>query len=50
MTKQCQHINATERYRLQNILRKFKNLSDSTLGTWDINPVDLELKEDARPV
>ena len=50
MDEQFQHLNATERYRLLNILNKSKDLFDSTLGTWNTTMVDLELKDDAKPV
>ena len=29
-TEQCQHINATQRYRLLNLLNKFKDMFDGT--------------------
>ena len=50
MTKQCQHINATELYRLINILKKFENMFDGMLCTWKTTSVDLELKDDEKPV
>ena len=50
MTKQCQHLTATERYRLQHILKKSEYLFGGTLGTCNITPVDLELKDDAKSV
>ena len=50
MTKQCQHINAKERDRLLSLLSKYEDLFDGTLGTWNTTPVDLELRDDAKPV
>ena len=50
MDEQCQHLTSTERYRLLHILRKFKDMFDGTLGTWNTTPVDLGLKDDAKPV
>ena len=44
MAKQFKHINATERYRLLNILNKLEYLFDCTLATWNTTPVDLRLK------
>ena len=32
------------------MLRKFEDLFDGTLGTWNTTPVDLELKDNAKPV
>ena len=50
MAKQCQHINATDRYRLINLKKKIEYLFDGTLGTRDTTPVELELKDDKKPV
>ena len=51
MTKQCQqHLTDTERHRLLQILKKFEDLFDGTLGKWNTTPVYLELKDDAKPV
>ena len=41
MTEKCQHLNATELYRLINISKKFEYLFDGTLGTWKTTPEDL---------
>ena len=50
MTKQFQLLNATEGYRLLNILKKSEDLFDRKLGMWNTTPVDLELEYDAKPV
>ena len=50
MIEQCQHLTTTERHRLLHLLNKFEYLFDGTLGTWKTTPVDLELKDDAKPV
>ena len=50
MTKECQHLTATESYILLHLLKKFKYLFRGTLGTWNTTPVDLELKYDVKPV
>ena len=51
MTKQCQkHLTATERHALLQLLKKPENIFDGTLGMWNTTPVDLELKDDAKPV
>ena len=31
------------------LLRKYNFLFDGTLGTWNTDPVDIELKDDAEP-
>ena len=48
MAEQCQHLNTKERKRFLNLLRKFEDLFDSTLGTWNTTPVDLELMGDTK--
>ena len=51
MTKQFQkHLPATEHHRLLHIMNKFEDLFDGKLGTWNTTLVDLELKDDAKPV
>ena len=50
MTKQFQHITATERHRLLHLLNKFEYLFDGTLGTWNTTRVDLEFKDNAKPL
>ena len=50
-TKKChKHLTAVERHRLFQLLKKFEDLFDGTLGTWNTNPLELELKDDAKPV
>ena len=50
MTEQCQHLKAKEHKRVLILLRKFEDMFDVTLGTWNTTPLDLELKDDAKPV
>ena len=50
MAKKCQHLNAEEYKILMIILRKFEDLLNGTLGTWNTTPVDLELNDYAKPV
>ena len=50
MAKQCQHLNDGEHYRLLNILKKFEDLFDGTLGMWNNTPIYLELTDDVKPV
>ena len=38
-----------EKDKLLQLLHKFDHLFDGTLGNWKTEPVDLELKEDAKP-
>ena len=50
MTKRFQHLNTEERDRLIILFRKYEDLFDGTLGTWNTTPVYLELREDVKPV
>ena len=51
MTKQCQkHPTVPERHRLLQLMNKFEYWFDRTLGTWNTNPVDLKLKDNAKHV
>ena len=50
MTEQFQHLNTEECNRHMIVLRKYEDLFNGTLGTWNTTPVDLELRDDAKPV
>ena len=50
MAKKCQTINTAEHYRLLKFLRKFEDMFNGTLGKWNTTPVDLELKDNTKPV
>ena len=50
MAKTNQHIPATELYIPLNLLGEFVDLFDSTLGTCNNTLVDLELKDNEKPV
>ena len=50
MTKKCQHLTATESHRLLNIINKFEDIFDGSFGTWDTTLIDLELKDESKPV
>ncbi len=50
MVSKCDHLTDKEREHLKNLLLKFESLFDGTLGTWDTEPIDLELKDpDGKP-
>ena len=42
---ECVHLTQSERDGLQKLLTKFEPLFDGTLGTWNTDPIDLELKD-----
>ena len=49
METQYQHLTMTQHNGFLKLLQIFEELFDGTLGTWKIDPVDFELKEDAKP-
>ena len=50
ITEQCRHLNTEERNKLLNLLRKYEEIFDSALGTWNTTPVDLDLRDNVKPV
>ena len=50
MEKQCKPLNSAASCILINLLRKFDDMFDSTVGLWNTTPVYLELKDDVKPV
>ena len=42
---ECTHLTDTEQKQLLQLLQKFEHLFDGTIGTWETEPVDLELKD-----
>ena len=45
----CENLNSQQRTQLLQLLQKYESLFDGSLGAWKTKPVDLELKEGARP-
>lgn len=45
LTKECTLLNDAEQLKLYTLLKKFEHLFDGTLGNWNTDPVDLELKD-----
>ena len=50
METQCQHLIEKKCNELLKLLQKIEELFDGTLGTWKTDPVDFELKENAKPI
>ena len=50
METQCQHITMTQHNELLKLLQILEELFDGTLGPWKMDPVDFELKDDAKPI
>ena len=44
MENQCQHLTMTQRNELLELLHKFEELFDGTLGTRKTDPGEIELK------
>ena len=45
----CKHLTSAERTQLLQLLQRFEQLFDGTLGDWKTSPVKLELREGVRP-
>ena len=45
----CDHLTKDQRDELQNLLIKFKDLFDGSLGDWKLDPISIDLKPDAKP-
>ena len=45
IVKECETLTKFEQEKLYALLKKFEHLFDGTLGTWNTDPVDLELKD-----
>ena len=50
VNKQCQHLLEDQNNSLQRLLEKFEDFLYGTLGTQKMDPIDFELKEDAKPI
>ena len=45
----CEHLNGKQQDKLRDLLEEFKDLFDGTLGKWQMEPYEVELREDATP-
>ena len=50
MTEQRQHPSRKELKQLLAFLTRFEYLFDGTLGTWNMLPINIELKDNKKPV
>ena len=50
METQCQYLTMTQRNELLKLLKESEELFNGTLGTQKTDPLDFELKEDAKPI
>ena len=46
---QATHLNDKQKEMLHQLLLKYKSIFDGSLGEWQTDPVDFELKEGAEP-
>ena len=49
VTDNATQLKAEERIQLLSLLKYFEDLFDGTLGDWDTDPVNLELKPNSKP-
>ena len=49
VVKKAKHLTEKERDMLYHLLKKYENIFDGSLGEWETDPVDFELKDDAKP-
>ncbi len=49
IVQECTHLTDTEKSALGKLLAKYHDLFDGTLGTWQTEPIELELRPDAKP-
>jgi hypothetical protein len=49
VVRTCEHLDRDEQCLLHALLTKYEHLFDGTLGTWNNEPYDIELKEGATP-
>ena len=45
----CEYLDSNEQQQLLALLRKYEHLFDGTLGTWNNEPYNIELKDGAKP-
>ena len=47
---QYQYLTMTQHNDLLKLLQRLQEFLDGTLGNWKTDPVDFELKQDAKPI
>ena len=45
----CPHLSLPDQNKLLDLLTKYEDFLDSTLGDWNTEPVSFDLKEDTKP-
>ena len=49
IVESCSHLKHVEKEKLAKLLSKYENLFDGTLGQWKGPPVEIQLREGAKP-
>ncbi len=49
ITNNCDHLNQEEKLELLNLLQRYEDLFDGTLGEWKGTDIKLEMQHDAKP-
>jgi hypothetical protein len=49
VVRACEYLDSNEQQQLLALLHKYEHLFDGTLGTWNNEPYDIELKDGAKP-
>ena len=49
IVRQCEHLADDAKTKLHSLLKKYEHLFDGTLGVWNNEPYNIELKEGAKP-
>lgn len=49
VVQDCTHLTDTEKSALGRLLTRYQDLFDGTLGTWKTDPIELELRPEAKP-
>ena len=49
IARDARHLNERQQEQLHTVLEDFKELFDGTLGKWQMEPYDVELRDDATP-
>ena len=49
VVENCAHLNSVEKDKLLELLKKFEQLFDGTLGNWRTKPVSFQLKDGVTP-
>ena len=49
VAEETKHLSTDEKRKLRGLLEEYADLFDGTLGTWNMDPYEVELRDDATP-